>query len=368
MTAAAIAFAHPSPTRIPVAIGASLLLHVGGMILFLQRAQQSESVETKVIEDIDLLERPEEKREEPKQKSRAARRKELAKNFFKMALPTRPKGLQEIKMRVPESRKNMMDVPKLKLDERKLQLKPDMKLDLNKDRPQLAKIDQKLDLGKRSAPAALPKLAEVGVKRAKPQILQLAKLAEERELSQRGLGAVKLDLGRRDTPSLGPKISAKTRVEGRANRLLSMLPEKTSAISLEPAATRRRPIEKFEVKEAAPLPTRKRSSPVLEAENEEKKAVEIEGPLSNRKVVSASVPSFPAKLEEYGVYQAEVAIKFFVSPVGNVLDERMNVEKSSSYGWLDRLAMTHLKKWRFEPLPMGGRTEWGIITFRFFLE
>jgi TonB family protein len=46
----------------------------------------------------------------------------------------------------------------------------------------------------------------------------------------------------------------------------------------------------------------------------------------------------------------------------------MSVDKSSSYGWLDRLAMAHLKKWRFEPLPMGGRNEWGIITLRFFLE
>jgi TonB family protein len=47
----------------------------------------------------------------------------------------------------------------------------------------------------------------------------------------------------------------------------------------------------------------------------------------------------------------------------------MRVERTSGYGRLDRLAMDHLKKWRFDPLRLDDpRTEWGVITFRFILE
>ena len=40
----------------------------------------------------------------------------------------------------------------------------------------------------------------------------------------------------------------------------------------------------------------------------------------------------------------------------------------SGYGRLDRLALEHLKKWRFEALALGEGNQWGVITFRFILE
>jgi len=119
---------------------------------------------------------------------------------------------------------------------------------------------------------------------------------------------------------------------------------------------------------AKPLPTRRPAAAIATAAPEKKKAVTLEGPLSNRKIVSHSIPPFPARAREQGVIEAEVQIRFYVGPTGNVIEGRMSVERPSGYGYMDRLAMDHLKRWRFEPLPLGGRDEWGLITFRFELE
>ena len=53
---------------------------------------------------------------------------------------------------------------------------------------------------------------------------------------------------------------------------------------------------------------------------------------------------------------------------GAVLEDRLRVERTSGYGRLDRLAVDHLKLWKFEPVGGDGRNEWGVITFRFILE
>ena len=95
--------------------------------------------------------------------------------------------------------------------------------------------------------------------------------------------------------------------------------------------------------------------------------MEIEGPLSDRQVVSASVPQFPPWAKEQGVVESAVAIRFTVDPSGKVL-ETMRVERTSGFGRMDRLAMEHLKLWRFAPVNASEGNQWGIITFRFILE
>lgn len=370
MSAMAIAydagFDAAAENRVPTAVGVSLILHMGGMLLFLQKAGLDVAVRDITIEGVELIEaKLETKRIPPKAKKLV--RQEMAKNFFKLALPKRPRGLQSARLKVPERRSLRMAVPKLKLDQNKLKLRSKMKLDLTGKKLRAVKLNQKLDLRDRSAPKALPKLALVGTRQAPKRILEQLKLAEKKERTM-GMNIGRIDLGgSRRSFSAGPKIAAKTRTGGSTNRLLAMLPTKDSAIKLQPRSLPRREIPKFEVETPAPLPTRTRSR-IIEEVEEEKKAVEIEGPLSSRKINHFSVPAFPQKLEDYGVYEAEVRIKFYVSPVGNVLEDRMTVERSSSFGWLDRLAKKHLLLWRFEPLPLGGRNEWGIITFRFFLE
>ena len=98
----------------------------------------------------------------------------------------------------------------------------------------------------------------------------------------------------------------------------------------------------------------------------ERKGVEIEGPLADRKVKAYSVPTFPEWARSQGILEAEVAIRFNVNAEGLVLPD-MRVERTSGYGRLDKLSMESLKSWRFAPAP-GAGVQWGVITFRFVLE
>ncbi|TPW19139.1 MAG: hypothetical protein FD126_2989, partial [Elusimicrobia bacterium] len=116
--------------------------------------------------------------------------------------------------------------------------------------------------------------------------------------------------------------------------------------------------------ESEPAPPPRRA---VETKTVKKNAVEIEGPLSNRRVVARSLPQFPDWAREMGLVEAEVAIKFYVTPEGAVVGDSLRVERTSGYGRLDRLAMDHLKVWKFQPKAISGN-EWGVITFRFLLE
>ena len=98
----------------------------------------------------------------------------------------------------------------------------------------------------------------------------------------------------------------------------------------------------------------------------EKKGVQIEGPLADRKVVASAMPAFPAWARDQGILQADVSIRFTVDEDGNVMPG-MRVENSSGYGRLDKLAMESLQNWRFAPNP-GAGAQWGVITFKFVLE
>jgi TonB family protein len=99
----------------------------------------------------------------------------------------------------------------------------------------------------------------------------------------------------------------------------------------------------------------------------QKKGLEIEGPLAHRKVLYYYVPPFPAWARDQGILEADVAVRFWVSPEGDVLSDDMRIDQTSGYGDMDRLAMDALKKWKFSPTE-GEEKQWGVITFRFVLE
>jgi TonB family protein len=119
---------------------------------------------------------------------------------------------------------------------------------------------------------------------------------------------------------------------------------------------------KFEKLQEAPRLERRQA----QAAAAQRKGVEIEGPLSGRKVVAYSVPPFPDWASRQGIMEAEVAIRFTVDAEGAVMPG-MSVERTSGYGRLDRLAMDSLRSWRFAPAP-GTGAQWGVITFRFIQE
>lgn len=98
----------------------------------------------------------------------------------------------------------------------------------------------------------------------------------------------------------------------------------------------------------------------------EKKSVEIMGPVVGRKILTSYLPVYPdwARAEHI---EADVVIKFYVSPEGKIR-EKLYLERTSGYSKLDRLAMEAIKRWVFEPLETSGGDQWGIITFRYLLK
>lgn len=98
------------------------------------------------------------------------------------------------------------------------------------------------------------------------------------------------------------------------------------------------------------------------------KIFNISGPLSRRKIVKYEVPSYPEWAKRQAI-EAEVRIHFYVTPEGFV-EDRSYIYTTSGFVELDRLALSTIKKWLFDPLPKDTSQEdqWGIITFCFVLE
>ncbi len=116
---------------------------------------------------------------------------------------------------------------------------------------------------------------------------------------------------------------------------------------------------------AEPIPKPKAAEAKVAEVNISNKGMEISGPLAGRKILSAVLPRYPDWARAQGV-QAEVTIRFFVSPEGFVL-ERMMLERTSGYKELDDLSMEALRQMRFVPLAGSQEDQWGSITFRFRL-
>jgi len=105
---------------------------------------------------------------------------------------------------------------------------------------------------------------------------------------------------------------------------------------------------------------------LVKKEKPRKKSVEISGPVVGRKIVASYLPAYPDWARAQHI-EADVVIRFYVSPQGNVR-EKLYLERTSGYSKLDQLAMEAIKKWIFEPLETTGGDQWGIITFRYLLK
>lgn len=376
MTAVAV---YGGDSRVGFALGLSVALHMAavvGLVVVLEKASREK---TTVISDVQLL--VEEAQKAPERRRKRRVRKRLAKppsmkDFFKLAMPSvkpRPKGPLKLAAPKLQERKLMQLQPKLN-DRGKMRQPMKMKaLDMGRKRL-AAKSVTPLAPAARSERSlmALPKLEEVGTRQAAPKVLQMAKLAEERSerLEPQGLGKLGPQLERRRAPRMAAPLldeAAPAREESALSRLASSLPTGQPALQLEPKRESvARKFESLDSVKAPSLPPRRETSAIRKVAK--KKAVEIEGEIKNRKVRDSSLPRFPEWLKDLGVFEAEVRIKFYVSASGFVKADRMHVSESSSYGRLDRLCMEHLKKWRFDPLPLGASDQWGIITFIFVSE
>ncbi|TBR17951.1 TonB family protein [bacterium] len=364
-----------SPTRVPSALALSVALHLAGLAAFLRiSAAPPAEAPIQAIENVDLLveEKEEAKKAEPARPKVAP---PSMKDFLRLALPSVPKAMPKmLDAAVPLEDRRLMDMTP-KLDDRGRIKEPEKlaALDMERKRPTLAKLDAALPEERRPTRtlAALPKLEEVGGRQAPRKAIEAANLLEsDRGRMQRApLGSMAELAAERRRPAqpaaLLPSEARPATKPSALSKMADMLTSEENRISLSPrtaAAPRRETLSKMAESEPAPPPRR-----ATEAQTVKKKAVEIEGPLSNRRVVGHSLPHFPDWAREMGLVEAEVSIRFYVSPEGAVLGDSMRVERTSGYGRLDRLAMDHLKVWKFQPKAIAGN-EWGVITFRFLLE
>jgi TonB family protein len=139
-----------------------------------------------------------------------------------------------------------------------------------------------------------------------------------------------------------------------------------------PALSMTEPKELPATRTAAPPPpapeVMQKLKKMTEVAEIKKAPVEISGPLEGRKVLSACVPPYPEWAKRKGI-EADVALRFFVSPRGTV-SPNILVAMTSGYGDLDSLCIDYLKRWSFAPLRANEPQvdQWGIIKIRFRLE
>lgn len=89
----------------------------------------------------------------------------------------------------------------------------------------------------------------------------------------------------------------------------------------------------------------------------------VAGPAAERRILFRPPPPKVARLDS----TTEIVLKFWVLPDGAV-GRVIPVKKANAH--LEGLASNNLKRWRFSPLPPGGRADaeqWGEVTFRFVL-
>jgi TonB family protein len=329
--------------RLPVSLSASLILHAGGLGLYLQLARLAPKTTTKVISDVDLL-------IQVKKLAPAQPAKRLAaptmKDFLKMALPAIPKAApRQMEAKLPDIKRPLMPTQKLEDRGRRAELAKVESLDLSKRRVDATRIESKLESRKTAALAALPRLEEVGSRRVRN--LPAAIALEERRQEAVALQTIrKMDVAP-SRRSAGPaevlrEAEPAAPMSKLGAKLSSMLPSAGERIVLAPRAAEPTPMAK-KLESSAPVLQRR----AAEARTETKKGVEIEGPIANRAVVGYDIPPFPAWAKQQGIIEAAVAIRFWVDPRGSVLPE-LRVERTSGYPRLDRLAMDSLRNWKFE--------------------
>ncbi|MBI5244053.1 MAG: TonB family protein [Elusimicrobia bacterium] len=355
--------------RLPVSVITSFALHAGGLAGYLLISQASRTVDTRFIDNVDLI-------MAAPQMPRPAAPKPLQppslKDFLKLALPAIPKPpapSAPLEVKAPEIARKLMDINQPKLDDRgKLKRSETLEgLDLGHRRESLAKIDLGA-LREAKAPIdALPKLEEVGVRRASKKAVEMAALADERSreapqaLAALPSPALRSSKALSAAPLLAPEAP---RGEGGGS---SRIAQALAAREEQPPALQPRAlpaIPKQGAIERSAIAPRRQAEGLQAAP---KKGVEIEGPLRDRQVVASSIPPFPQWAKDQGLVEADVAIRFYVDFSGRVL-ENIRVEKTSGFGRLDRLVIEHLKAWRFAPVDPSAGNQWGVITFRFVAE
>lgn len=357
--------------RMPVSVVGSLGLHAA-LFAFLMYGAKNATQQTHVISNVDLMIQVHKAMPVPMAKPAAPKAAPSLSNFLKMALPAVP-HLQQMNVAIPEHHE-IMPVAEPKLQDRgRLAALPKLNaLDMSRRMPSLSALNvaEPEDNHSLKALAALPKLEEVGTRRVH-NLPAAIKLDDERTQAQQQLQMGALPDVSEHHGLVAPVGQALQDADGSpdqsrmAKTLSALLPQGGLQMNDRPMpmpSSEGFPKKAIQEEAAA---SRRASAKALPADAS-KKGVSIEGPLKNRRVVAYDIPPFPKWAQQQGIMEAEVSIRFWVDNEGNVLDN-MRVESTSGFGQLDRLAMDHLKNWKFAPV-IDNEKQWGVITFRFVLE
>ncbi len=350
--------------RMPGAVSLSLVLHGALLALFLASMRKAPQAAPQMVEGVDLL-IPSAK---PSAPSPAAPKPPplSTMDFLKMALPSVPRAAapENIQVKLPERQLPLAQAPKLQ-DRARRDLGPKLKaLDLSHERDSEAALDAKVETRRRATEtlAALPRLEDVGRRRVR-NLPQALKLEENRREAAAELPAMNFKPTTRREAAQAAQVLQEAALPPAARPperrgLSALLPDRPLPLEARPQAAM---LPKMDAPPAPALSRRRAAAATVS-----KKAVEIEGPLADRKVAAYALPPFPGWARDQGILEADAAIRFTVDESGAVMPS-MRVERTSGYGRLDALAMSYLRRWRFRPAP-GAGVQWGVITFRFVLE
>lgn len=364
-------FGESEGWKMEAAFVLAILFHAAPFGYLWQKQAAKKAVEVITLQNVDLIE-PEIERPFAPPPPVQVQQPKSALDFLKMALPT---------LRKPEVPRDVALTPK-------------------PAEPKLAEPEKLLEKKMTNAPPA-PEI-NLNMKRdaAPPKIADLAKIPTQRAAEPRSVDpALKLEeVGRRAVapPPVAPSISMERAPREKAADVGAMpkisniaqarqpserLVERTAPAAYKapslPIGYQQRGASNVsldqprEVVRAQPKPAmeavvKKETKTEAPAKIEiSKEKVKITGPLQHRKVLRSYVPDYPDWARARNI-EADVAIRFNVSPAGDVRDN-MVLDRSSGYTELDNLAKQALKNWKFSPLA-GQDDQWGVITFRFLLD
>lgn len=295
-------------------------------------------------------------------------------DFVKMALPIfkKPK-LQEITVPEEIDKKELME-PQEKIDLKsnlKIQAKP--KISITDKKHKLAADFAEIvpDLGKSTRkeleiPGDIAiDISEVGKVAVRETAIQAIDL-DKRVVSARLKDIKEIEIKKTERKSHTPQIMQKAVVSIKKRKYTAVKPSigYGKGISLRKVAKKRKVIDQIKISEPVVRKAEQTTSGKIIEAKPDKKSVDIVGPIVGRKIIKSYLPVYPDWAKARNI-EADVAVRFYVSPDGRVR-EKLYLERTSGYSKLDKLVMEAIRKWVFEPVSAGD--QWGIITIRYLLE
>ena len=331
--------------RTPLALILSTLLHAAGLFLFLMLAKENAKKVTQTISDVDLLIPVQKPLPLSPVKQSHLQPKPLAfksmKDFLKLALPApatlKPQAPKTLSIALPEEHHLMAAAPKIEDRGRmRSRQKLESHLDMSrKELPQAAAFKENFNDSPHESMPQLPKLEEIGQRRAPKKLLKQIALqdAQERNAPMGITNSNILPDHHAHMAAQEAPLEEASPKPSNSHHISTNIPESSLRMAPQSAPTPGASLSADDLNIKITRPTT-----AAKLKNGGKKGIDIEGPLANRKVISYNIPKFPSWALKQGIPESSVSIRFWVSPEGKVLPN-LRIERTSGFGRLDRWAI-----------------------------